>query len=384
MSKHISLILALALLSTFLSTSLNSYASPFELSYDDGKAEYGWSDFHPYAAAVRFTSPSESWRITGIRLHATCLLRDPASLFYVQIWDSGLNTKYWSAFMFGKVFSNNTLDWYTIQLQNVVVTGVFYVVIVPMFTLDGAQLWISVDSDPSFSNNSFIVNVGEHIILASLNATSKRPGDFMIRVVGEPTPTPPELRLYSVNVNEDEAILTFKYPGELAGFEAKLVKNDGSFTEENVTRLGENLVVRVRGEGLLTVNLLTPSHETIGASVRLETGLRSLYESLLANYTALKRNADDMAGQIGLLAKVNEELRLSLNQSQALVRLQNDRIEELLSNVSTLREELDKARVEASSLRGLNTLLTIGLIVAVTVSFLLGFPGVRRRWRREK
>ncbi|MEM3659450.1 MAG: hypothetical protein QXU11_03440 [Thermoproteota archaeon] len=72
MSKHISLILALAL----LSTSLNSYASPFELSYDDGKADYGWSDFHPYAAAVRFTPPSESWRITAIKLHATCLLRD--------------------------------------------------------------------------------------------------------------------------------------------------------------------------------------------------------------------------------------------------------------------------------------------------------------------
>ncbi|MEM3466608.1 MAG: hypothetical protein QXU11_03435 [Thermoproteota archaeon] len=113
----------------------------------------------------------------------------PASLFYVQIWDKGLNTKYWSAFILGKVFANNTLDWYTIQLPNIIVTGVFYVVIVPMFTLDGSQLWISVDSDPPFSNNSFIVDVSEHTILTSLNATSKRRGDFMIRVVGEPTPT---------------------------------------------------------------------------------------------------------------------------------------------------------------------------------------------------
>ncbi|MEM3648322.1 MAG: hypothetical protein QW506_04075 [Thermoproteota archaeon] len=383
MSKHISLILALALLSTFLSTSLNSYASPFELSYDDGKADYGWSDFHPSAAAVRFTPPSESWRITGIRLHATCLLRDPASLFYVQIWDSGLNTKYWSAFMFGKVFSNNTLDWYTIKLPNVVVTGVFYVVIVPMFTLDGAQLWISVDSDPPFSNNSFIVDAVEHIIHDSLNATSKRPGDFMIRVIGEPTPTPPELTLHSVMVNEDETILAFKYPGETMGFEAKLIKSDGSFTEENVTRVGENLIVRVRGEGLLNINLVTPGFETIGASVRLETGLRSLYESLLANYTVLKHSNDDMAGQIGSLTREKEELRLSLNQSQALNRLQNDRIEELLSNVSTLREELDKANAEASTLRGLNTLLTLGLALAVTVSSFLGFLEARRRWGRS-
>ncbi|MBO3753850.1 MAG: hypothetical protein FGF53_03075, partial [Candidatus Brockarchaeota archaeon] len=285
---------------------------------------------------VRFSPPSESWRIRAIRLHAVCLLRGPAPVFYVQIWDSGLNTKYWSAFLLAKFFANNTLDWYTIELPNVVVKGVFYVVIVPMFTLDGSQLWISVDTDHPFSNNSLIVDAGEHIIHASLNATSKRPGDFMIRVVGEPTQTPPELTLHSINVGEDETILTFKYPGEIMGFEARLVKPDGNFVEENVTRIGENLIVKVRDEGLLNINLVTPGYETIGASVMLETGLRSLYDGLLANYTVLKRNADDMAGQIGSLTRENEDLRLRLNQSQALNRLQNDRIGELLANVSSL------------------------------------------------
>ncbi|MGB9717139.1 MAG: hypothetical protein ACP5PQ_00545 [Thermoproteota archaeon] len=75
----------------------------------------------------------------------------PCSIFYVQIWDSGLNTKILrarSAFLHSSVFKSSALDWYIIQLPNVVVTGIFYVVIVPMFTLDGAQLWISVDNDP--------------------------------------------------------------------------------------------------------------------------------------------------------------------------------------------------------------------------------------------
>ncbi|MBO3841699.1 MAG: hypothetical protein FGF48_04720, partial [Candidatus Brockarchaeota archaeon] len=247
MGKHVWLVLTLALFSTLFLSPLRSYASPFELSYDDGHAEYGWSDFYPYAAAVRFTPPSDSWRITEIRLHATCILRGPAPVFYVQIWDSGLNAKYWSAFLLGEVFANNTLDWYTIKLPNVVVTGVFYVVIVPMFTLDGAQLWISVDTDHPFSNNSFIVNVDEHTIFASLNASSKRPGDFMVRVVGEPAPTPPELRLVSIEVGEEETILAFNYPGETVGFGARLFKSDGSLTEENVTRVGEKLIVRVRG-----------------------------------------------------------------------------------------------------------------------------------------
>ncbi|MBO3809801.1 MAG: hypothetical protein FGF50_09455, partial [Candidatus Brockarchaeota archaeon] len=152
MGKRIMLILALALLSTLLLGLLKAHASPFELSYDDGSAEYGWSDFYPYAAMVRFTPPSQSWRITAIRLHATCILRGPAPVFYVQIWDSGLNTRYWSSFLLSEVFANNTLDWHTIKLPNVVVTGVFYVVVVPMFTLDGSQLWISVDNNPPFSN----------------------------------------------------------------------------------------------------------------------------------------------------------------------------------------------------------------------------------------
>ncbi|MEM3466607.1 MAG: hypothetical protein QXU11_03430 [Thermoproteota archaeon] len=54
------------------------------------------------------------------------------------------------------------------------------------------------------------------------------------------------------------------------GFEATLLKPDGSFVDANITRVGENLIVRVRGEGLLNINLVTPSFETIGASVRLE------------------------------------------------------------------------------------------------------------------
>ena len=103
----------------------------------------------------------------------SCILRG-SQVFYVQIWDAGLNTIYWSALSLNSVFKNSTLDWYTIRLPNVVVTGDFYVVIVPIFTLDGTQLWISVDDDPPIANTSFIVNVDDHTIHASLNATSKR------------------------------------------------------------------------------------------------------------------------------------------------------------------------------------------------------------------
>jgi len=59
-------------------------AAPLELSYDDGEFDYGWSNFYPYAAAVRFSSPSTSWKIEAIRVQGVCFLKG-SSIFYVQI-----------------------------------------------------------------------------------------------------------------------------------------------------------------------------------------------------------------------------------------------------------------------------------------------------------
>jgi hypothetical protein len=373
------MLLLLASLTLIFKPALIVRAASFELAHDDGEFDYGWSDFYPYAAAVKFSSPSQSWRVTAVRLHGVCILRG-SQVFYVEIWDSNLNTKHQSVFLLSNVFKNATLDWYTIELPNIVVTGEFYVVIVPMLTLDGSQLWISIDDDPPVANTSFIMNVDEHTIHASLNSTSSRPGDFMIRVVGEPAPAPPELRLSSVEFGEDETTVVFTYSGESLNFGARLVKPDGSFTEENVTRLGNSLIVRTRGEGMLNVFVVTPSYEVIGASVRLESSLRTLYRDLLANYTVLKHDAEKMLRQIDSLVKDSENLRLQLNQSQALIRIQDERINKLLGNVSSLRGELEKIRAEASGLGGENALLKTGLVIAVVISLSLGFLGVRRRW----
>ncbi|MGB9718145.1 MAG: hypothetical protein ACPL4E_06865 [Thermoproteota archaeon] len=165
MGRRVRLILALALLLFLLTGLLNASATPFELSYDDAGHNYGWSDFYPSCAAVGFSPPSTAWRITAVKIHAACILRGPASLFYVQIWDAGLNTVYSQPFLFNRVFRNATLDWYTLEVPKVVVKGVFYVVIVPMFTLDGPQLWLSVDDDPPIANASFIMDAGRHASL---------------------------------------------------------------------------------------------------------------------------------------------------------------------------------------------------------------------------
>jgi hypothetical protein len=377
MGKSVMPVIILALLSTMLPGFSKAYASPFELAHDDGNADYGWSDFYPYAAMVGFSPPSQNWRITAIRLHATCILRG-AQVFYVQIWDAGLNTVYWSAFLPSSVFKNATLDWYTIQLPNVVVTGDFYVVIVPMFTLDGSQLWISVDDDPPVANTSFIADVDKHAVLASMNATSRRPGDFMVRVVGEPTPTPPELKLSSIDVGKEETIVAFTYPGEVMSMGARLVKRDGSFTEENITRDGQSLIVRVGDEGVLNVFVITLGSEVIGTSIRLETGLRSFYKSLLTNYTVLKAKSDEMRRQLDSLARENEELRLELRDSNILISVLEERVKVLMGNITQQSQQMAGLTRSIEDLRVENRLLLSSTIILAAILLATIVP---RMWR---
>ncbi|MEM2980383.1 MAG: hypothetical protein QW385_03300 [Thermoproteota archaeon] len=379
--KRLRSILLILAFSTLLFNLNQIPVSPatFELSHDDGGFDYGWSDFYPSGAMVRFSPPSPSWRIKSVRVHGVCSLRGSGS-FYIQVCDSNLNTKYSASFSFNEVFKNNVLDWYTVEIPNVVVTGEFYVVIIPMFTLDGSQLWISVDNDPPIANSSLIVNTDTHETLASMNATSNRPGDFMVRVVGEPTAMSSELRLSSIEFNENETIVAFTYPGEIMSVGARLVEWDGGFIEENVTRNGQSLIVRIKDQGTLNVFVVTPDSEIVGTSVRIETGLRSLYRRLLANYTILKANADEMGRWLNSLAEENERLRIAVRDSGYAIGTLQNQVWGLMENVTQQERQIAELNGSVERLRFENMVLIILLIMAIAVSIIiLTFKRLRMR-----
>jgi hypothetical protein len=74
MSLRIQFGLALFLfLTSFLNPAFVS-AVPFELRYDDGSFDYTWSDFHPVAAAVRFSPPSQIWAVSEVSFYGVCSL----------------------------------------------------------------------------------------------------------------------------------------------------------------------------------------------------------------------------------------------------------------------------------------------------------------------
>lgn len=376
MGGRVGLALILALLSFLLTGFPNASATPFELSYDDGGHDYGWSDFYPNGAAVRFSPPSQSWRITAVKIYATCILRGTSSLFYVQIWDAGLNTVYSEPFIFNRVFRNATLDWYTIKVPNVVVKGVFYVVIVPMFTLDGPQLWLSVDDDPPIANNSFIVDVDRHISLVSLNATGEKPGDFMIRVVGEPVEMPPELKLASIEFNEKETVLVFSYPGEIRGLGARLVRLDGDQVECNASRIVGGIMVRVNETGFLNVFVETLGGEVVGVGLRINASLRTLYKTLSVNYIVLKDSSDWLSRKVETLARENENLRTKVRDSGHAIDVLQNQVWTLMGNL-TLK---DQRMVELNSIvERLQAEKTVLLILLAAMIVLIAFLTVKRR-----
>ncbi len=367
--KKLSFMLLLLAFSTIIFNIVQTpaHASPFELAYDDGKAGYGWSDFYPSGAAVRFSPPSGSWRITAIRLHATCILKGPASLFYIQIWDGGLNTKYSEPLLFNRVFKNATLDWYTIQLPNVVVTGDFYVVIVPMFTLDGPQLWISVDDNPPFSNMSLIMDVDRHTPLFHMNATSGKPGDFMVRVVGETAPTLPELRLASIEFNEEETVVTFTYPGEVRNAWARLTKVNGDPVECSVSREGWSFTARVNETGLLNFFVETVGGEIVGAGLRINASLRTRFKTLSANHTALKESSEVLRRLVETLEAENENLRTQARDLSYAVNTLQKQVWGLMENNTKQNQRIAELDGNIERLRLENTVLLTLLIVALAV-----------------
>ncbi|MGB9718144.1 MAG: hypothetical protein ACPL4E_06860 [Thermoproteota archaeon] len=137
----------------------------------------------------------------------------------------------------------------------------------------------------------------------------------MIRVVGEATEPPPELKPASVEVNEKETLVVFSYPREVNGFGARLVRANGDQVECNATKVAGGIMVRVNETGLLNVYVETLGGEVVGAGVRIDNSLRTLYKTLAVNYTVLKDSSEWLGRQVETLTRENEDLKARLRDS---------------------------------------------------------------------
>ncbi|MGB9882867.1 MAG: hypothetical protein ACPLPV_08910, partial [Methanomassiliicoccales archaeon] len=76
----------LILILTLLLTAWFTNASATPLAYDNGGAEFFWSDYYPNGIAVKFTPPAYRWKVTAILIYGFAIDKGEKS-FLVELRD---------------------------------------------------------------------------------------------------------------------------------------------------------------------------------------------------------------------------------------------------------------------------------------------------------
>ncbi|MEM3448480.1 MAG: hypothetical protein QXP38_06335, partial [Nitrososphaerota archaeon] len=363
MVRIIGLVLALALLSILLLNSLKIYASPFELSYDDGDFNYAWSDFYPSGAAVRFTPPALPWRIISVVFYGLALERGGNMLFTIEVRDQFFNLVYTKQYATFQFFKNGTFGWANIPLPNLTVNGDFHVCIYPCFSLDATQLWIGVDDDPPISGRSLLVNREEGRIVKTWDEESSRPRNFMIRVEGMQSVSIANVGVSSIRVGEKgiEVRLNIASSQPIVSVEG-ILRHGLTWDPCPIILEGNAYVARLPEPGNLTVNVKTMD-STFGATLNIKVEVWDAYSSLRNRVGMLEKSNETLTHLVEELSSKVVELNTSVVELNALNRVLEERWLNSLSRMHTLNNTLATVRSEAEALRGENNVLRIVCII---------------------
>ncbi|MGC8935243.1 MAG: hypothetical protein ACP5LN_08825 [Thermoproteota archaeon] len=315
-------------------------AQPIELRYDDNEVNYFWSDFYPHGAAVKFTPPVVPWKITAVRFLGLLIQRGPPLIFFVELRDKDFNLIYRSSYLASQFLDNATVEWVTIPISNYTVKGDFYVCIYPRLTIDGPQLWIGADDDKPISGRSFLVDGESGTIIKAWDEKSNAPKNFMIRALGEAATSLLELRLTSVRVTTEGAIVSFAVSskGVILGIEA-ILHHNVSWTPCEAELKESTLRVLVKGPGNLTVNVRTLD-ASAGTTILIEGDLWEKYFEIRNAAYLLSLMNSSLSAQLEDAHKKINLLNETLNEAYIHVSLLEGRIKELLSKVEELNSSL--------------------------------------------
>ncbi|MEM2687894.1 MAG: hypothetical protein QW796_06060 [Thermoproteota archaeon] len=386
MVRIIGLVLALALLSILVLNSLKIYASPFELSYDDGDFNYAWSDFYPSGAAVRFTPPALPWRITGVVFYGLALERGGNMLFTLEVRDQFFNLVYTNQYATFQCFQNGTFGWANIPLPNITVNGDFHVCIYPCFSLDATQLWIGVDDDPPISGRSLLVNREEGRIVRAWDEKSSRPRNFMIRAKGAQAVSIASIGVSSIRVGEQaiEVRLNIASSQPIVSVEG-ILRHGLTWDPCPIILEGNAYVARLPEPGNLTVNVKTMD-STFGATLNIQVEVWEAYSNLRNRVGMLEESNETLTSLVEELSSKVVELNNTAVELNALNRVMEERWLSTLGQMRTLNNTLAAVRSEAEALRGENNSLRIVCIIlsSLLVSTLLAALGLSRLRKHQE
>ncbi|MEM2922020.1 MAG: hypothetical protein QXF26_06865 [Candidatus Bathyarchaeia archaeon] len=347
-----------------IQTLVHAEPSGFMLQYDDGSAEYLWSDYYPNGLAVKFTPPAFRWKLTSFLIYGL-VIEKGEKFFIIEVRDSDFNLVYRSSYSTPRCFKNATLEWAMIPLSDLVVKGSFYICIYPMLELNGTQFWIAVDND-TISNRSFLVDCYRQEI------RKYDRGNVMIRVEGEEVISFVEITPHSIFIGE-ALKLAFRVTTSGNVTEVRATLQVGSLTEDCPVICKDELYeVTIDWQRLLGLKesaklMLSARAPNTTASLTVE-----LSEALLLTYSQLKNE--------------NALLRAAPNSSklerEALERKLKDKEAEIATLRSSLgayeKKWLDEVKKNERLSEELNILKFLTALLAV-LTFLLSALVLRRR-----
>ncbi|MEM3905846.1 MAG: hypothetical protein QXZ17_03105 [Nitrososphaerota archaeon] len=386
MGKHIRLILALALSLTPLLNHLKVYASPFELSYDDGSFDYAWSDFYPIGAAVRFTPPALPWKITGVIFYGLALESGGNMLFTIEVRDQFFSLVYTNQYPTFQFFKNGIFNWARILLPNITVNSDFYVCIYPCFSLDATQLWIGVDDDPPISGRSLLVNREEGRIVRAWDEKSSRPRNFMIRVEGIQAISIASIGVSSIRVGEQaiEVRLNIASSQPIVSVEG-ILRHGLTWNPCPIILEGNAYVARLTEPGILTVNVKTMD-ATFGETLNIQVEIWGEYSNLRNRVGMLEESNETLTHLVKELSSKVVELNNTAVELNSLNMVMEERWLNTLNQAQALNNTLATVSAEAEALRGENNSLRIICITlaSLLVSTLLAALGLSRLRKHQE
>jgi hypothetical protein len=137
----------------FRSMTIRATYDEWQLHYDDGQVDAGWSTGPLAGAAVRFDNPFIALNLTKIKVAGWWEKED--AYFIIQIWDESLNTLF-TAIYRGSNFFTEKLTWAEIDIPDLLIVGDFYVCVFPNSATNHI-FWLGLDNTPQIDHHSYDV-----------------------------------------------------------------------------------------------------------------------------------------------------------------------------------------------------------------------------------
>lgn len=156
-----------------------------EIFYDDGSID-GDFGLGGRAHAVRFTPPTELFKLTGVKIYGKTRKGGGDGQFTIAIWDEDFNELYRVTHKYSDYLTEQS-RWVSIEIHEIIIQPDFYIVLdTGTKPPPGPGIYLGFDTDPPYSGRSYLAWIDEFMKANWTLEITQEETEWMIRAVGKP------------------------------------------------------------------------------------------------------------------------------------------------------------------------------------------------------